>query len=176
MPKIIRILALFLAATSASAQGTVNFYNRSLTDPTTGAIYNAPIMGPPGSTAQLFLVTGTGASATYTPIPGLQTFRDPPFDAFFKAPLVVAVPGVPAGTIGTRVVVRAWRGPDYDTAVERGQGNELVLGALGGIPASGPPITPPNLDGLQNFIFPLPEPSTITFALLGAAVLFFRRP
>ena len=129
-----------------------------------------------GAAAQLFLVTGTGASTTYTPIPGLQTFRDPPNEAFFTSGMVVSVPGVPAGTTGTRVVVRAWQGPDYDTAFARGQSNEIVLGALGGIPASGPPITPPNLDGLRPFSFILPEPSTLTLALLGAAILLFRRP
>ena len=176
MSKILCILALFLASLSASAQGTVNFHNRSLTDPTTGAIYNAPIWGATmGAVAQLFLVTGTGASTTYTPIPGMQTFRDPPNQAYFTGGMVVSIPGVPAGTTGTRVVVRVWHGPDYDNAVGRGQSNEVVLGALGGIPASGPPITPPNLDGLQPFLY-LPEPSTLTLGLLGAAVLFFRRP
>ena len=177
MSKILRILALFLASLSASAQGTVHFHNRSLTDSATGFLYNAPISGDTvGATAQLFLVTGIGASSTYTPIPGLQTFRDPPNQAFFTSGIVVSVPGVPAGTIGTRVVVRVWQGPDYDTAGVRGQSNEILLGALGGIPASGPPITPPNLDGLQSLIFPFPEPSTLTLGLLGAAVLFFRRP
>ena len=176
MSKILRILVLFLASLSAAAQGTVNFHNRSLNNPTTGAIYNAPIIGyTVGATAQLFLVTGQAGSETYTPIPGLQTFRDPPNEAYFPAGIVVSVPGVPAGTAGTRVVVRAWLGPGYDTAIARAQSNEIVLGALGGIPASGPPITPPNLDGLQAFVL-FPEPSTLTLGLLGAAVLFFRRP
>ena len=177
MPKIIHILALFLAAISASAQGTVHFHNRSLTDPATGLIYNAPITGATiGAFAQLYLFVGTGASATYTPIPGVQTFRDFPNQAYFPAGIVVEIPGVPPGTIGTRVVMRAWiGGPTYDSADARAQSNEIVLGALGGIPASGPPITPPNLDGLQTFQL-FPEPSTLTLALLGAAILLFRRP
>ena len=175
MPKILRILALFCAALSASAQGTVNFNNRSLTDPTTGATYNAPVCGNTvGASAQLFLVAGTGASSTYTPIPGIQTFRAAPNNAYFPSGMVVAIPGVPAGTVGTRVVVRVWQGANYESGVERYQSNEVVLGALGGIPASGPPITPPNLDGLQFYC--IPEPSTLTLGLLGAAVLFFRRP
>lgn len=175
MPKILRIFALFCAAVSASAQGTVNFNNRSLTDPATGAIYHAPVTGNTiGAAAQLYLVSGTGASSTYTPIPGIQTFRAAPNNAYFTSGMVVTIPGVPAGTIGTRVVVRVWQGADYESAAERCQSNEVVLGALGGIPASGPPITPPNLDGLH--LECIPEPSTVTLGFLDAAVLFFRRP
>ena len=175
MKKLLVTLAAVLVSVSAFAQGTVNFNNRSLTDPTSGAIYNAPITGNTvGATAQLFLVTGTGASATYTPIPGVQTFRAAPNNAYFPSGLVVTVPGVAAGTTGTRVVVRAWQGASYDTAAEKGQSNEIVLGALGGIPASGPPITPPDLNGLQTFAL-IPEPSTLALGLLGATALLFRR-
>ena len=174
MKKLVILFVLIHAGISLFAQGTVVFHNRSLTDPVTGAIYHAPITANTvGASAQLFLVTGTVPSQTYTPIPGLQTFRPAPNNAFFTAPIVVAIPGVPPGTSGTRVVVRMWQGASYDTAAEKGQSNEIVLGALGGIPASGPPITPPNLDGLQPFM--VPEPSTLALGLLGATALLFRR-
>ena len=177
------VLLLLLTLCTAFPQGTVVFHNRSLTDPATGAIYNAPFMTfCPGDTAQLYMVTGTGAASIYTPLSPTQTFRDPPNNAFLIAPVLVAIPGAPAGTTGVRVVVRAWSGQGpYDNSTYRGQSNEIILGPLGGIPASGPPITPPTLDGLQTFALVggvnvcVPEPSTLALALLGVAALAFRR-
>ena len=178
------ILILLLTLCTAFPQGTVVFHNRSLTDPVTGAIYNAPFpQFCPGDTAQLYLVTGTGASATYTPLFPTQTFRDPPNNAYFIEPVLVAIPGAPAGTTGIRVVVRAWSGESYESASNFGQSSEIILGPLGGIPASGPPITPPTLDGLKTFVLVgganqspcVPEPSPLALALLGVATLAFRR-
>lgn len=179
------ILILLLTICTAFPQGTVVFHNRGLTDPATGSIYNAPF-SPfcPGDTAQLYMVTGTGAAATYTPLFPTQTFRDPPFNYYLIEPVLVAIPGAPAGTTGIRVVVRAWHGGETYEGTDvlyRGESNVIILGPLGGIPSSGPPITPPTLDGLQSFavVGPgsicVPEPSTLALALLGVATLAFRR-
>ena len=178
------VLGLLLTLCTAFPQGTVVFYNRGLTDPATGATYNAPFPNYcPGDTAQLYRVTGIGASATYTPLFPTQTFRDLPNNAFLVEPVLVTIPGAPAGTTGVIVVVRAWSGESYESADFRGQSNEIILGPLGGIPASGPPITPPTLDGLTSFSVDVgpganicvPEPSTLALALLGVATLAFRR-
>jgi len=121
----------------------------------------------------LYLITGAAGSETFTPIPGTTTFRPAPLDAFVN-PIVVAVPGVAAGTTGVRVQMRVWAfGGTWEAATVRGESNIITLGALGGIPAQGPPLVPPNLDGLESF--GIPEPSTLTLGLLGAAALLFRR-
>ena len=179
------VLGLLLTLCTVFPQGTVVFHNRVLTDPATGLIYNAPF-SPfcPGDTAQLYMVTGTGAAATFTPLFPTQTFRDPPFNHYLIEPVLVAIPGAPAGTTGIRVVVRAWHGAEtYESneVLYRGQSNDIILGPLGGIPASGPPITPPTLDGLLPFAVVdggaicVPEPSTLALALVGFAAVAFRR-
>jgi hypothetical protein len=174
------ILALFVSGAAVYAQGTVNFYNRGLTDLATGATYDAPLMGHTvGATAQLFLVTGSGGSESYTPLFPTQSFRDPPNQSFFREPVIVTVPGMAAGTVGTRVVVRYWQGPSWLEAFCRGEGNVITLGALGGIPPNGaPPIVPPNLDGMQSVAIVgdcVPEPSALALAMLGALFLVRRR-
>jgi hypothetical protein len=108
------ILILLLSLCTAFSQGTVVFHNRSLTDPATGAIYNAPFMTfCPGDTAQLYMVTGTGAASIYTPLFPTQTFRDPPNNGFLTEPVLVAVPGAPAGTIGVRVAGSSLERPGF---------------------------------------------------------------
>jgi hypothetical protein len=73
------LFALATLCESAWGQGTINFNNRSLTDPTTGTIYNAPFIYYGGlAAAQLMLVTGNDFTLTYTPIPGTTTFRAAP--------------------------------------------------------------------------------------------------
>jgi uncharacterized protein (TIGR03382 family) len=166
-------------------QGTLVFHNRGLTDPANGAAYDAPIGGYcPGDTAQLFLVSRNGA---LTPLFPTQTFRNPPNNRFFPAPVLVTVPGVPAGIAGVQMRVRVYRGDSYDTAIIRGESGNITLGPLGGIPSNGgPPITPPDLGGAApgqglQWLTPIsvnpcvPEPSTFTLGLLGAAALLFRR-
>jgi hypothetical protein len=181
MRTFLLVITIMLVTDSLFAQGTLIFYNRGLTA-AGGGTYNAPIGEfSPQATAQLFLLSGSGASITFTPLFPLQSFRPAPDNRFFTGPLSVTVPNQPAGTTGLNFVVRAWEGPNYETAAVRGQSAVFTVGPLGGTTASGQIFLPPDLGGpggiggLQSFIVPFPEPSTISLALLGAAVLLLRR-
>jgi hypothetical protein len=171
MKKLLVTLAAVLISASSFAQGTVNFNNRNLTRPD-GTTYHAPILGNTvGATAQLVQI---GAGGAVTPLTPTHTFRAAPNNQFLTGNLIVEIPGVAAGTVGTVVRMRAWQGASYDAAAEKGESANITLGALGGTPASGPPLTPPNLDGLESFTV-VPEPSTIALGVLGAAALLLRR-
>jgi len=173
MKTAIAVLAAALLSATAFAQGTINFNNRNLAGPG-GTIYHAAVTGIPAEFAQLYLITGGAGSEAFTPIPGITTFRPAPLSAFLN-PIVLAVPGVAAGTTGVRVQMRVWAfAGTWETATVRGESSIITLGPLGGIPENGPPLVPPNLDGLPAIVI-FPEPSTLTLALLGAAVLLFRR-
>jgi hypothetical protein len=171
--KIIVIVTLWLSF-SAFGQGTLIFNNR------TGNV-DAPVRlwdgtGPglsPGWTAQLFLV---GARGTLTPLLPTTTFRNTSAAAsYYVNQVIVAVPNAPAGSSAT-VRMRFWQGATtYDSATLRGDSNDVLVSALGGIPpGGGPPITDPILTGLQGVTM-FPEPSTTALWLLGAAVLLVRR-
>src|SRR5688500_11061894 len=116
MKKLLVILVVVLVNVSSYAQstwGTITFDNRGLSPRTPGGeLYNAPINGVTdvaSARAQLYLVTGSGASAVYTPLTPLQTFRaNAP--AFFVGPVSVSVTGQLPGTTGLQFVVRAWQG------------------------------------------------------------------
>jgi len=183
MKKLLVTLAAVLVSVSAFAQGqfgTIVFNNRNLTAPG-GGTYNAPINGitdPANTHAQLYLVTGSGASAVYTPLNPLQVFRASPNQAFFTGPVSVDVTGQAPGTSGLNFVVRAWEGAGtYDTATARGESALITVAAgLGGTTQGGAIFLPPDLGGPQGLqSFTIPEPSTIAFGLLGAAALLYRR-
>src|SRR5688500_10570513 len=81
MKKLFVTLAAVLVSVSTFAQGTVNFNNfvGTQANPTV----NAPILAPGGAgagsvgaVAQLFLVTGSGTTATYTPLGVTSGFRN----------------------------------------------------------------------------------------------------
>jgi hypothetical protein len=132
-----------------------------------------------GASAQLFLVSGSGASLVYTPLLPFQTFRPPPDQQFFAGPVTVTVPGQAPGTTGLQFVVRAWNGVSYQDAFLRGQSAAFTVGPLGGTTSDGQIFLPPDLGGpggvggLRGFF--VPEPSTIAIVLLGAVALL-RRP
>jgi hypothetical protein len=178
MIKGLTILAgLFLAA-STFGQGTILFNNRI-----TGQV-DAPFCRPDGTglgagfVAQLFLVTGSGAAATYTALSPATTFRtSSPAAAYYVVQPTesVVVPGIGAGQQAT-IVMRAWEGAigsSYDAATIKGQSNPITI-TLGGVPPVGAPIQDALLIGLQGNC--VPEPSTIALGLLGAAALLVRRP
>jgi hypothetical protein len=172
-----------LASASASAQGTIQFNNR-----VPGRV-DAPVFaGPgwglgafPGAQAQLFLVTASGASATYFPLYPTTTFRTTSLAAMHyvvEPNEPVVVPGVPAGEQAT-VVLRAWiGGATYDAAtpLNRAQSSPVTI-TLGGTPLDGSaPLVPAVLADLQGFTLPpFPEPSPFAIGLLGAAMFAFRR-
>jgi hypothetical protein len=182
MKTVLAIFGLVIAIVSSLAQGTVIFNNRNLTGPN-GTTYNAPVYGimdPANTTAQMFLVTGTGATATYTPLTPVNTFRAPPNQAFLVGPVTVTVPGQPPGTTGLQFVVRVWEGRSYDSATARLQSYIFTVGPLGGTTADGQIFLPPDLGGpggvggLQFCSF-CPEPSMTALALLGTVILLARR-
>ena len=130
-----------------------------------------------GVNAQLFLVTPSGGSATYTALNPATTFRTTSAAAAFyvvQPPGPVIVPTVAPGQQAT-VVMRIWEGAvgsSYDMALLKCQSNPITL-TLGGVPATGAPIPDAVLVGLQ--IFCMPEPSTMALGLLGVAALLYRR-
>jgi hypothetical protein len=183
MKTLFAIVAAAFVSVSSFAQGTLIFNNRNLTGPN-GVTYNAPIQvwwpDPSNATAQMFLVTGTGAAATFTALTPVNTFRPAPNQWFLAGPVVVTVPGQAAGTTGLQFVVRAWQGANYDAAALRAQSGVFTVGPLGGVTTSGEIFLPPDLGGpggvggFQGIVI-WPEPSSTALALLGAAILLARR-
>ncbi|MEK7781755.1 MAG: PEP-CTERM sorting domain-containing protein [Verrucomicrobiota bacterium] len=79
-----------------------------------------------------------------------------------------------------QLAMRAWdteSGPDFDSALVRGQGNLFLSAPLGGNPATGGiPLISPNWVGESFSLAVIPEPSSLALAGLGAAtLLIFRR-
>jgi hypothetical protein len=182
MKTFLATFGLLLTALSTLAQGTLTFNNRNLTGPN-GTTYNVPfcpISDPANATAQMFLVTGTGASVTYTPLFPVNTFRAAPNQQFLTGPVTVSVTGWAPGTTGLQFVVRVWEGSSYDSAAARSQSGIFTVGPLGGTTADGQIFLPPDLGGpggiggLQVWTC-MPEPSASILALLGAAALLYRR-
>ena len=175
--KLLVAIGAVLVSASIFGQGTINFNNR-----VTGQI-DAPVLRPDGSgpgpswTAQLFLVSGTVAARTYTPIGQTTTFREPtaanPLLAAYVVPIssMTVDNAAPGSQIG--VVLRVWEGANYDSAIWRGQSNPITVTLGGDIPGA-PTAVPGNLIGLQGFAL-VPEPSIIALGMLGAAALLFRR-
>ena len=180
MKKLLVTFCALLVTASALAQGTINFNNR-----VTGQV-DAPVLRPDGSgagpsaTAQLFLVSGTGASRTYTPIGQTTTFREPtaanPLLAAYVVPISSMIVDNAAPGSQISVVMRIWEGANYDSAIWYGQSNNGVpiTITLGGDIPGAPTAVPANLIGLAGFTL-VPEPSTIALGILGAATLLFRR-
>jgi hypothetical protein len=176
-------LAAVLVNAPAFGQGTINFNNLVPSAGIDASVYEyfglmlrEAGAGTPAN-AQLFLVTGTSASPVFTPLSPATTFRgSPPGPAqgYVIPPAEpVIVPNVPAGQQAF-IVLRAWEGSSYDTAVTRGQSSLLIVTLGGEIPGQ-PPLVPANLVGLQSFTMGIPEPSSMAFWLLGAAALLSRR-
>lgn len=177
MTKLLVTLTAVFAGLSTFAQGTINFNNR-----VTGQV-DAPVLRPDGSgvgpsaTTQLFLVSGTGTARTYTPIGQTTTFREPtaanPRLSAYVVPISSMTVDNAAPGSQIQVVMRVWEGASYDSSLMRIQSNfgEPITVTLGGDIPGAPTAVPGNLIGL-SFI---PEPSTITLGILGAAALLFVR-
>lgn len=170
---LLAVLTGLLMTASASGQGTIIFNNRTPTG-------DARITGPDGKGlgagwfAQLYLVSGGGV--VLTPLEPITTFRtSSPAAAFFVHAVIVTVPGIPAGSPAT-VRLRFWQGGEsYETNPMRGESNDVLIPQLGGVPpGGGAPIPTPGLNGLVGVAL-IPEPSTLTLVLLGAATLLLRR-
>jgi len=179
MKKLLVTLAAVLVSASAFGQGTINFTTRI------AGVLDAPVFKPDGVTgagagtpanAQLFMVTGSGATATYTALSPATTFRASPAGAAQNYVIPPATPVTVQGVAARQqisVVLRAWEGASYDTAAVFGQSQPITI-TLGGPVAGQPDDFPANLVGLQGFSM-VPEPSTMALGLLGAAALLYRR-
>jgi hypothetical protein len=176
MKKLLVTLAAVLVSASAFGQGTINFTTRIV------GTLDAPVFKSDGTTgagggataanAQLFLLSG----GVYTALTPATTFRATPAGA---AQNYVIPPATPvtvttvAGGSQATIVLRAWEGAAYDTALTRGESAPITI-TLGG--GGSPPAVPANLVGLQGFSMQtIPEPSTMALGLLGAAALLYRR-
>jgi len=176
MKKLLLVTGLMVASLATYAQGTLNFAN-FVTVPPPGTSVNAPIFNIDGTTRlagsqfQAILYGGINASSLVAIAPSVAFLTGAGAGYFIGGQRIV--PNVPGNTIGV-LQVRAWdslSGATWDTATIRGQSPLLTTLSLGQAPA-----TPPNMVGLQSFsLVPVPEPSTIALAILGAAGLFLRR-
>ena len=159
MKKLVLSALCALATLSAAAQGTVNFAN-------VGGGVNAPVSGPDGLlgagfTAQLQLEDGTAVGA----------------------PANFLANGLFSG--GARTIDGAAGGASATLQVFASNADGSLSGTsapftvtLGG--GGTPPAPPSALSGLSSFSVSggapvIPEPSTITLAVLGGAALMFRR-
>jgi len=173
MKKLLVAFAALLVASSAFAQGTINFNNRVSTG-------DARVTRPDGTTG-----AGAGVTAALylgnTMLTPTTTFRTTAAAAFFVNAVEVVVPGVAGGGTAAGVTMRAWEtaAGSYEaaqgTAFLSGSSAPIDVAGLGN-PAGAPPTPAANLLGLQGFqITAVPEPSTIALGVLGAAALLLRR-
>ena len=174
MKKLVALLACTVVATSAFAQGTINFTNMK---PTKQIINDAAGEKLEGGWAQLY----AGSSAD-----SLKAVGEPV--AFYTGTKAGYFKGgvVDVGFKGEGGVfqVKAWKGADsFDAAASAKGGTEfgvsnLITGLTPGDSTAQPPGLPADLKGLEAFNLTLtvvPEPGTIALAVLGLAAFFVRR-
>jgi hypothetical protein len=164
MKKLVLLLACTVIATSAFAQGTINFTNMK---PSKQIINDASGEKLEGGFAQLY--AGTSADnlgAVGSPV----AFYTGTKAGYFKGGVV------DAGFNGAGFFqVVAWKGADtFDGATETGMSN--VIGLTPGDSTASPPGLPADLAGLEAFsLTVIPEPGTIALAVLRLAAFFVRR-
>ena len=164
MKKLVLLLACTVIATSAFAQGTIDFTNMK---PGKQIITDASGAKVEGGFAQLY--AGTSAdnlAAVGSPV----AFYEGTKAGYFKGGVV------DAGFNGAGFFqVKAWKGADtFDAALESGMSN--VIGLTPGDSTASPPGLPADLAGLEAFsLTVIPEPGTIALAVLGLAAFFVRR-
>ena len=164
MKKLVLLLACTVIATSAFAQGTINFTNMK---PSKQIINDASGAKLEGGWAQLYAgKTADSLAAVGSPV----AFYTGTKAGYFKGGVV------DAGFNGAGFFqVVAWKGADtFDAATETGMSN--VLSLTPGNSAASPPGLPADLAGLEAFsLTVIPEPGTIALAVLGLAAFFVRR-
>jgi hypothetical protein len=103
----------------------------------------------------------------------------------FKSVTPASDPGISGTSASATIALVAWYngGGTYTTyaaalaaGVPTGESPLDNLTALGN-PAGSPPVTAPDLQGLESFslALPIPEPSTVALGVIGASTLLFRR-
>ena len=164
MKKLVLLIACTVIATSAFAQGTINFTNQK---PTKQAVTDADGNNLEGGFAQLYAgKSADSLAAVGSPV----AFYTGKKAGFFKGGVVdVGFNG--AGFFQ----VKAWSGADnYESALISGMSN--VIGLTPGDSTASPPGLPADLAGLEAFsLVVIPEPGTIALAVLGLAAFFVRR-
>ena len=157
-------MACTVIATSAFAQGTINFTNLK---PTRQAVTDADGNNFTGGFAQLYAgKSADSLSAVGSPV----AFYDGVRSGYF------AGGSVDVGFNGAGFFqVKAWQGADnYESALISGMSN--VIGLTPGDTTASPPGLPADLAGLEAFsLTVIPEPGTIALAVLGLAAFFVRR-
>ena len=169
MKKLVALLACTIIATSAFAQGTINFTNLK---PSKQIISDAAGAKLEGAWAQLY----AGSSADNLAAVGSPV-------AFYEGKKAGYFSGgvVGAGFNGAGVFqVKAWKGADSFDAASGTNGAETgmsgVFGLTPGDSTASPPGLPADLAGLESFsLTVVPEPGTIALAVLGLAAFFVRR-
>ena len=164
MKKLVLLLACTVIATSAFAQGTINFTNMK---PTKQIINDASGAKLEGGFAQLY--AGTSA-ANLAAVGSPVAFYEGKKAGYFSGGVV------DAGFNGAGFFqVVAWKGADtFAAATESGMSN--VIGLTPGDSTASPPGLPADLAGLEAFsLTVIPEPGTIALAVLGLAAFFVRR-
>lgn len=139
--KTIQILLLMHASMlGAFADGEIIFNNRVAPD------IDAPFLRLDGSGlgmgywAQLVMVQ----NGSMTPLYPITNFRtNPPAAAPYVNQVSVTVPGVESGQQVT-LRMRAWKGPDYESAECKAESGEFTITVGGGV------MPPTNLEGLQG--------------------------
>lgn len=160
-------LAVLTATATAFGQGAVVFNNR--VPPGIDARVTGPdgggITGPEWR-AQLFVWRGGGLWAPLTP---MTTFRSS-IAAGYVNPVDVIVPGLIPREKAT-LVMRVFNDDSYFSALTRFQSSPVTITLGGGI------LPPANLDGLQPFGIPEPQPALLLAvgAFLLLVVLGSRR-
>jgi len=164
MKKLVLLIACTVIATSAFAQGTINFTNLK---PSKQIINDADGNKLTGGFAQLYAgKSADSLSAVGSPV----AFYDGVRSGYFSGGVVdVGFSG--AGFFQ----VKAWQGADnYESALVSGMSN--VIGLTPGDSTASPPGLPADLAGLEAFsLTVIPEPGTIALAVLGLAAFFVRR-
>jgi len=163
MKKLVLLMACTVIATSAFAQGTINFTNLK---PTRQAVTDADGNNFTGGFAQLYAgKSADSLSAVGSPV----AFYDGVRSGYFSGG------SVDVGFNGSGFFqVKAWAGEaaKFESASVRGESN--VMNLTPGDATASPPQLPTNLTGLTA-ITVIPEPGTIALAVLGLAAFFVRR-
>ena len=169
MKKLVALLACTVIATSAFAQGTVNFTNLK---PTKQILTDAAGAKLEGAWAQLYAgKAADNLSAVGSPV---ALYEGKKAGYFSGGSVDVGFNG--AGFFQ----VKAWKGANSFEAASATNGAEIgmsnVIGLTPGDSTASPPGLPADLAGLEAFsLTVVPEPGTIALAVLGLAAFFFRR-